>query len=125
MFEWYKKKRLAEQIKFFGGTQKKFVSCYAKQVKPRIRMNNKPKPSINTRYGVGAAQALFAQQQALGGQLANLQAQNGALLSNLQAQNGALLSNQMFGLGGAGQAAGFGGLAGIGQTIGSMGARGY
>jgi hypothetical protein len=41
MFDWYKKKRLKEQVEFFGGTQKRFVSCYAKQVKPRIKIKLK------------------------------------------------------------------------------------
>jgi len=37
-FKWHDKKRLNEQVEFFGGTIKKFVSCYAKQVKVRVRV---------------------------------------------------------------------------------------
>lgn len=40
-WKWFKDKKLVEQIKFFGGTQKKFISVYAKQVKPRIKIKLK------------------------------------------------------------------------------------
>lgn len=33
---WYRKKRLEEQLKFFGAKKTRFISCYAK--KPRIKM---------------------------------------------------------------------------------------
>ncbi len=107
MFEWYKKKRLNEQIKFFGGTQKKFISCYAKQVKPRIRVKSdnleRVRINLNPRYDIGSgAQALFAQQQAIG-------------MANMQAQQSNLSYNQMAGIGGLGQLAGNGLLGSYGN----------
>lgn len=36
MNNWFEKKRLSEQLKFFGAKKTKFVSCYAS--KPRISM---------------------------------------------------------------------------------------
>lgn len=39
--DWYKKKRLQEQLKFFGAKKTRFISCYAK--KPRVRVKLKPK----------------------------------------------------------------------------------
>lgn len=36
MNNWYEKKRLADQLKFFNYKPKRFISCYAK--KPRISM---------------------------------------------------------------------------------------
>ena len=68
MFDWYKKKRLDDQVKFFGGERVRFVSVYARKVKPRIRIKNKkitsfdlsPRHSINS-----AAQAAHLQQQSL------------------------------------------------------------
>jgi len=119
MFEWYKKKRLNEQIKFFGGTQKKFISCYAKQVKPRIRVKSDNLERItinfNPRYDIRAsAQALFAQQQAIGMTMANMQAQNGSALAGLQSYglsgNGGASCLSSYGLlGAAGVQAGLGG----------------
>ena len=37
--DWFKKKRLSEQLKFFGAKKTKFISCYAK--KPRVRVSVK------------------------------------------------------------------------------------
>ncbi len=39
MNNWHDKKRLAEQLKFFGAKKQKFISCYAK--KPRILITHK------------------------------------------------------------------------------------
>lgn len=39
MFEWHKKSKLAEQLKFFGAKKQGFISVYAK--KPRIRVKAK------------------------------------------------------------------------------------
>jgi len=36
MTNWFDKKRLAEQLKFFGASKQGFISCYAK--KPRIKV---------------------------------------------------------------------------------------
>lgn len=74
MFEWYKKQRLAEQVKFFGGKTKGFVSCYAKQVKPRIRVPSdnidRVRISLNTGYGIGYSKQMTHQQPVA---MANLQ----------------------------------------------------
>jgi len=91
MFEWHKKERLNEQVKFFGGTQKKFISCYAKQVKPRIKVKLKSIKESNV-YNVTYEQSMadYMAREALeqSRQLANLQAQAGSQLagSNYAAQ---------------------------------------
>jgi hypothetical protein len=46
-FMWYKKQRLAEQLKFFGAKKTKFISCYAK--KPRVRIYAEKPLSISLR----------------------------------------------------------------------------
>ena len=82
MFEWKRKELEVEQVKFFGGTVKKFISCYAKQVKPRIKIKLKPEPSMADRLGLFGRGALgdvgssMAQQQLLyyGDQMASLSA---------------------------------------------------
>ena len=43
MFEWHKKSKLAEQLKFFGAKKQGFISVYAK--KPRILV----KPKVDDR----------------------------------------------------------------------------
>lgn len=43
MFEWHKKSKLAEQLKFFGARKQGFISVYAK--KPRILV----KPKVDDR----------------------------------------------------------------------------
>jgi len=83
MFEWKRKQLENEQVKFFGGTQKGFISCYAKQVKPRIKIKLKPIKSsilvgLNPRYAIGSSQQM-SHQQALA--IANLQAQGVNYLS--------------------------------------------
>jgi len=76
MFEWKRKQLENDQVKFFGGTHKKFISCYAKQVKPRIKIKLKPiKDSIrinfNPRYAIGYSQKMANQQQLIGMQNIN------------------------------------------------------
>jgi len=39
-WQWKKKERLAEQLKFFNHKPKRFISCYSK-TKPRISMKEK------------------------------------------------------------------------------------
>jgi len=122
MFDWYVKKRLAEQIKFFGGKQKKFISVYAKQVKPRIRMKNKELVRFNlmTNY---ANSALAAQQQAV--YMADQHARQGAQLANLQTASGVqLLGMRNCGMGGNGALGQDGGLMGMGQGAGMNAALG-
>lgn len=39
MFDWNKKKMLAEQLRFFGAKKQSFISCYAR--KPRILVRDR------------------------------------------------------------------------------------
>ena len=121
MFEWYKKKRLNEQVKFFGGTQKKFISCYAKQVKPRIKIKlEQTKDSAPSVFTDGYLQSInYQQQQALA--LANLQAQGAGNL----AQGIGLANNALAGGLGAACSSGFGGVVGAASNIFINGARGF
>ena len=85
MFEWKRKQLEDEQIKFFGGERKKFVSCYVRKEKPRIRIKNKEsvKFDLNPGYSVNsAAQLAYIQQRAL----ASMGAMNQINLANLAAQ---------------------------------------
>jgi len=88
MFEWKRKQLENEQVKFFGGTQKGFISCYAKQVKPRIKI--KLKPIKNNSVFTEAYQFDLMVRASLGQaqQLSNLQHQCGSqfLSGNLAAQ---------------------------------------
>ena len=120
MFEWKRKQLENEQVKFFGGTQKKFISCYAKQVKPRIRVKVKPIKDIilmdfNPRYAIDSSQQM-AHQQA-------------CAMANLQAQGQANLFGQAYGVGGAGNLATAmglcGGLGAAAPNIFINGARGF
>ena len=88
MFEWYKKKRLNEHVKFFGGTQKKFISCYAKQVKPRIRGKIKDSYRINLHPSPYVINPFLGLESSQAQSLANMQHQNGSLFSaaNIAAQ---------------------------------------
>jgi len=115
MFEWKRKQLEIEQVKFFKGTMKKFISCYAKQVKPRIKIKLEPilRFDFNPRYAIGsAAQSIHMQQQA------NAQAQmalaNAASISNIHIGQGQGHANLLAfgGNCGAGQL-GAGSLAGL------------
>ena len=83
-FKWHDKKRLAEQLEFFGAKKKEFISVYSKK-KPKIRMENKsirpiqdnnPRLAYDPRYGMQQAQqtqlaqhmynAALAQRNSLG-----------------------------------------------------------
>tara|TARA_R110000782_G_scaffold250941_1_gene338433 strand:+ start:219 stop:578 length:360 start_codon:yes stop_codon:yes gene_type:complete len=50
MFEWHKKSKLAEQLKFFGAKKQGFISVYAK--KPRILV----KPKVDDRALINLGQ---------------------------------------------------------------------
>lgn len=90
MFEWKRKQLEDEQVKFFGGKVKGFVSCYAKKEKPRVKIKYKDtiKIDLNPLHNLAAAaqarqQGLFSaqlalhQRQLLNGQ-ANIRAAQGA-----------------------------------------------
>jgi len=84
MFEWKRKELEVDQVKFFGGTVKKFISCYANRAKPRIKIKLPDRIiiNLNPRYGIGyAAQSAYMQQQALGISMANQQAALGVNLA--------------------------------------------
>lgn len=78
MFEWYKKQRLNEQVKFFGGDQKRFISCYAKYIKPRIKIKlaHLVSPRDKTLNNLS-----------LGMQLANQQSEHGTAQANIATQS--------------------------------------
>jgi len=115
MFDWYKKERLEEQLKFFGGKRKGFVSCYSNEfkIKPRIRLENKKILDLNPRYAIGSSHQLIAQQQAA--QFDALRGNQGAQLAGLMSAAGAQQSAlgmandlQAQGMGAANQAHRFG-----------------
>jgi len=103
MFEWKKKDLLNKEVKFFGGTVKGFISCYAKQVKPRIKINLKPESSISDRlawFGRGALGDI-------GSSIAQQQAAHGAAMANIARQGYGLGGGDgsiLFGIGSAGGA---------------------
>ena len=85
MFEWKRKELEVEQVKFFGGTIKGFVSCYAKKSKPRIKIKLPDRIiiNLNPRYDISsAAQSACMQQQALSNYMANKQAVLGANIAD-------------------------------------------
>jgi len=101
MFEWKRKELEVLQVKFFGGTIKKFISCYAKRAKPRIKIKLPDRFIINLNAG-SAAQSAYIQRHALG------------IESNLAAAQG--MACGFGGLGGAGIYTGLsGGFGGAGQ----------
>ena len=95
-FKWYQQKRLNEQLKFFGAKKKGFISCYAKQVKPRIRVKVE-------KYARGyeiEADSRLALMQAAATQSSN------DYLRGLANQQQAFLGMQNIGIGQASQVAG-------------------
>ncbi len=74
-FDWKRKSRLQEQLKFFGAKKTRFISCYAK--KPKIKVKLKPNIKIETDLEV----------QTLSG-LANLASQTSALGGAFMCQSG-------------------------------------
>ena len=67
MNNWHKKKRLTEQLKFFGAKKLKFISCYAK--KPRIVMKVKTVTALNPATRLAQQRqlsALHSQQLGMG-----------------------------------------------------------
>jgi len=71
-FDWKRKSRLQEQLKFFGASKTRFLSCYAK--KPKIKVKLKPKLEHNGTNQLKALEfGLFRQANqasALGGAFA-------------------------------------------------------
>ena len=134
MFEWKRKQLENEQVKFFGGTQKKFISCYAKQVKPRIKIKlelikDSALIDFNPRYALNSSQQM-AHQQAIA--MANPSSQGQANMINLQAYGAGNLAtgiglahNALSGGLGAACSSGFGGAVGAASNIFINGARGF
>lgn len=58
MKNWNDKKRLAEQLKFFGAKKRGFISCYAK--KPRIKVAIEDPFKVDVKFGEGAIRACAA-----------------------------------------------------------------
>jgi len=107
MFEWKRKELLAKEVEFFGGTVKGFVSCYAKQSKPRIKMKLPETIRISLLPAFNGYGSALAQQQAL----------QGAAIANI--------ANQGYGLGGSGNLAGMGSGLGLGSSHLSAVQQGY
>ena len=82
-FNWKRKERLQEQLKFFGAKKTRFISCYAK--KPKVRVKNKTLNSELTR---------MSQEQGLGLLGASGLGVGGAGMANLMGDIGSQLANQ-------------------------------
>jgi len=133
MFTWEKKNRLSEQLKFFNATKKRFISCYAK--KPRIRIEKKEDKRLvfdfNPRYAINYAQqdrllaalgargqASTANMQFLGGNAANIAAQQqmiGLQNANNLMQQGMNAARGDLSGGAGGMFGGLSGLSALGQ----------
>jgi len=121
MFNWEKRNRLDEQLKFFNATKKRFISCYAK--KPRVKVYSdgvkRFKIDLNPRYGIRSTQqAIHIQQHAVAASLANLAAQRNTNAANMQflgMLGGTGCSGNMQGQSGLGATGGQGSSIGQGQ----------